>query len=135
MFDKNNLEYYTKIEHKLQFGISITTFYVTNEPLINRLFIIFPIISTMLCLVFSTLHIANTFEGQFTGNLAMSILFLTACVQILSKGFLMRHYRNNVLELLDKVQSLHNNFEGRNINRIAEKNLEKFSNIWATCFK
>uniref|UniRef100_A0A3F2ZEP0 Odorant receptor n=1 Tax=Phlebotomus papatasi TaxID=29031 RepID=A0A3F2ZEP0_PHLPP len=135
MFDHNHLEYYTKIESKLQFGIAITTFYATNEPLIYRLLIKFPIISNMFCLLFSTLHIANTFQGQFTGNLAMSIVFITACIQTLSKGFVMRHYRNNMLKLLDKVQSLYNNFENKDINCIAEKNLAKFSNIWATYFK
>uniref|UniRef100_A0A3F2ZE91 Odorant receptor n=1 Tax=Phlebotomus papatasi TaxID=29031 RepID=A0A3F2ZE91_PHLPP len=132
---QQNLEIFNKIKPILQFGISIATYYPTTEPLWQRFLIKTQLISTILGVVSTIFHIANTFDGQFTGNLAMSLFFFVACVQVSSRTLLMRYHRNNVLELLDKVQSLHNNFENKELNAIAEKNLIKFSNIWATCFK
>uniref|UniRef100_A0A3F2ZEN7 Odorant receptor n=1 Tax=Phlebotomus papatasi TaxID=29031 RepID=A0A3F2ZEN7_PHLPP len=132
---QRNLKIFNKIKPKLEFGITIATFYVTIKPLWQRIFIKACVVSTTLCLISSVLHIVDTFEGQFTGNLAMSLMFCISSMQILSKTVLMRYHRNNVLELMDKVQSLHNDFEDEEFNFIAERNLTKFSNIWTTCFK
>uniref|UniRef100_A0A3F2ZE92 Uncharacterized protein n=1 Tax=Phlebotomus papatasi TaxID=29031 RepID=A0A3F2ZE92_PHLPP len=132
---QHHLQHYNKIKPLLQLGISIATYYPTTEPLWQRFFIKTQLISTMLGVLGTLFNIVNTFDGQFTGNLAMSLMFFVVCVQVSSRTVLMRYHRNNVLELLDKVQSLHNNFENKELNAIAEKNLIKFSNIWATCFK
>uniref|UniRef100_A0A3F2ZEA5 Odorant receptor n=1 Tax=Phlebotomus papatasi TaxID=29031 RepID=A0A3F2ZEA5_PHLPP len=132
---QRNLEIFNKIKPKIQFGISFSTIYVSTESLKHRILIKATLISTILCLVSTILHIANTFQGKFTGNLAMSLTYCFGCIQIISKTLFMRYNRNNLLELLDKVQSLHNNFENKELNSIAEKNLTKFSNIWETCFK
>uniref|UniRef100_A0A240SYF4 Odorant receptor n=1 Tax=Phlebotomus papatasi TaxID=29031 RepID=A0A240SYF4_PHLPP len=129
------LEIFNKLKSKLELGISIATFDVTTEPIWQRILIRITIFSNMLCFLSSALHIVNTFHGQFTGNLAMSLMICTASMQILCKTVILRYHRNNLLELLDKVQSLHNDFENKEINAIAEKNLTKFSNIWITCFK
>uniref|UniRef100_A0A3F2ZED1 Odorant receptor n=1 Tax=Phlebotomus papatasi TaxID=29031 RepID=A0A3F2ZED1_PHLPP len=130
-----NLEILNKLKPKLELGISIATFYVTTEQIRQSIFIKIIFFSSVLCFLSSALHIVDTFHGQFTGNLAVSVLFCITCIQILCKIVLLRYHRKNMLELLEKAQSLHSNFENKDINCIAEKTLTKFSNIWETCFK
>lgn len=130
-----NLEIFNKMKPKIQLGITIATFYDTPEQLWQRILIKMLFFSTIFSLVSSTFHILNTFQGEFTGNLAMSFMLWTGCTQILSKSIIMRYHRSNLLELLGKVQELHNNFENNELNSMAEKNLKKFSNIWETCYK
>uniref|UniRef100_A0A3F2ZEQ0 Odorant receptor n=1 Tax=Phlebotomus papatasi TaxID=29031 RepID=A0A3F2ZEQ0_PHLPP len=130
-----NLEIFNKIKPKLEFAIAIATFYVTSKSFWQYILIKTPFVSTALCLISTTLNIANTFEGRFTGNLAMSLLFCSGSLQVLSFTFFMRYHRNNILELLDKVKSLHSNFENKELHSIAENTLTKFSNIWETCYK
>lgn len=132
---QSNSEIFNKLKLKLEIGISIAIFNVTTESHWRRILIKSSLISAILCLTSTILHIANEFQGQFTSNLALSLILFFGCIQIISKTFFMRFKRTYVLELLDKVQSLHNNFENKELNAIAEKNLTKFSNIWKTCFK
>lgn len=130
-----NLEIFKIIKPKIELGITIATFHFTNEPFWQRILIKTSFMATVLCFVSSIVHIENTFERQLTGNLAMSIMFCFGSAQIISKSNLMWYHQKNILELLDKVQSLHNDFENDEINSIGEKTLTKFSNIWGTCFK
>uniref|UniRef100_A0A3F2ZEH6 Odorant receptor n=1 Tax=Phlebotomus papatasi TaxID=29031 RepID=A0A3F2ZEH6_PHLPP len=132
---QQNMEIFNKIKPKIGLAITMATFYVTTEPLWQRVIIKASFISTALCPFCSILHIAKTFEGQFTGNLAMELMFFFACTQILSKSVLMRYHRKKLLELLNKVQSLHENLENEKLNSIAKNNLKTFSSIWVTCFK
>uniref|UniRef100_A0A3F2ZEI3 Odorant receptor n=1 Tax=Phlebotomus papatasi TaxID=29031 RepID=A0A3F2ZEI3_PHLPP len=132
---EHHWENYVLIKPKLLLGISIGTFCVTTEPLSHRLLIRSSFISTIICLLSGALHVKRTFEGQITGNLAISVIACIVCVQIISRTFLLRYHRNNLLELLDRVQSLYTSFENEKINLIAERNLTKFSNIWTICFK
>uniref|UniRef100_A0A3F2ZED4 Odorant receptor n=1 Tax=Phlebotomus papatasi TaxID=29031 RepID=A0A3F2ZED4_PHLPP len=132
---QSNSEIFNKLKLTLKIGISIAIFNVTTESHWKRILIKSSLISAILCLISTILHIANAFQGKFTSNLALSFILFFGCIQIISKTFFMRYNRNNLLELLDKVQSLHNNFENKELNSIAEKNLTKFGNIWKTCFK
>uniref|UniRef100_A0A240SY87 Odorant receptor n=1 Tax=Phlebotomus papatasi TaxID=29031 RepID=A0A240SY87_PHLPP len=132
---ESNLEMFNKIRPKIELGITIATFYATTEPRWKRMFIKVSFTSTLLCLVSATYHIFNTFEGQLTGNLAMSFILCVGCIQIISKSILMRYHRHNLLKLLEKMQILHNNFQNEEINYIAAKKLKKFNDIWQICFK
>lgn len=132
---QRSLEIFNKIKTNLVLGIAIATFYVTTQTLWQRILIKTSFISTTLCLVSSLLHIANTFEGRFTGNLVMSLLLSFGSLQIFLKTLILRCHRNNLQELLDKIQSFHNRIENEKLNVIAEKNLTKFCKIWKAFFK
>lgn len=134
MVVQESLKILNRIKPRLLLAISFATYYPTNEPIWQRFLIRASYMSTILCLISTLLHIKNAFEGQLTQNIAISFIFVTGCVQVLSKSILERYHRNNVLELLDKVQSLYN-FENEKLNSIAEKNLKKFRTIWIICHK
>lgn len=132
---QRNKEVFKKIEPKIEIGITIATFYITTEPLWQRILIKTSFISTILCIISSIFYIANVFQGHFTENIAMSLMLCSGCTQILFKSIIMRRNRSNLLELLKKVQSFYNKIENKELNSIAEKNLKKLSKIWEICFK
>lgn len=71
---------------------------------LQRILIRSSFISTTLSVISSTLYIVNTFQGQLTGKLAMSLMLFFGCVQIFFKTLSLRYNRNNSLKLLRKVQ-------------------------------
>lgn len=133
MPSQSHREIFTKIKPRLELAISIATFYVTNQKFREYLLIRVPLISAMLCFIFTTTHIVNNF--QLNTNIAQSLIFCIGSLQTISKIFSMRYYRSNVLKLLNKSEDLHNNPEDENISEISSANLIKFSHIWMTCVK
>lgn len=135
MTSRRHLEVFNQIKPKLDLGISIASFYISSQRFRDHLLIRAPCISAILALIFGTLHIANTFDGYLTMNIAMSCICWVGSLQVCLKTFSMRYYRENLLKLLDKVESLHNDYENNMLSKIGERNLIKFSNIWITFFK
>uniref|UniRef100_A0A240SYM0 Odorant receptor n=1 Tax=Phlebotomus papatasi TaxID=29031 RepID=A0A240SYM0_PHLPP len=130
-----HLEVFNKIKPEIELGISIACFWVTNQSLRDRVFIRSPFISMTMCLILSLIHFAFNFDGNFNTNLVLVlIIFITSC-QIFLKTLWLWYDRDNLLKLLNKAISLHNEHESMDVCAIAEKNLKKLNNIWIICFK
>lgn len=135
MSPNSHLIVYNKIKPEIELGISIASFWVTNKSFRNYVLIKTPFISMILCLIFSLIHLASKFEGQLTTNFVMSQILFLASLQIILKTLWMWYNRDNLLQLLDKTNTLHTDYENEEICAIAERNLKKLSNIWIVSFK
>uniref|UniRef100_A0A3F2ZEC9 Odorant receptor n=1 Tax=Phlebotomus papatasi TaxID=29031 RepID=A0A3F2ZEC9_PHLPP len=132
---RGHLEVFEKIKPKLVFGISIASFWVTDQPLRDRVLIGTPFISVIFGLILSLIHLASNFDGHLTMNLVMTQIIIVATLQIFLKTLWIWYDRDNLLKLLNKAISLHEEYENEEICAIVEKNLKKLNNIWIICFK
>lgn len=128
-------ELFNKIKPQIELGIAIASFCVTNQPLRDRVLIRSPFLSMGICLILTLVHLESKFDGQLTTNLVMTLTIFVVCCQMVLKTLCMWYDRDNLLKLLDKTTSLHNDHENEEICAITEKNLLKFNNIWLICFK
>uniref|UniRef100_A0A3F2ZEB1 Odorant receptor n=1 Tax=Phlebotomus papatasi TaxID=29031 RepID=A0A3F2ZEB1_PHLPP len=132
---RGHLEVFNKIKPEIELGISIASFSVTNQSLRDRVLIRSPFLSMAICLILTLVHLANKFEGHLTTNLVLALIIFIISCQMVIKTLWMWYDRDNLLKLLNKTISLHNDHENEEICAIAEKNLIKFNNIWIVCFK